>query len=112
MKIDCIFVQLHAGDSMFFAGKNFQTKLDAKRDLGLKLTYDTEEKELNVQYAGQTTQVPSTSIFHYQPIKGNEDIKAVKTHTNHAMKKGISSAQVQTPTDHVFKGPGAGQTKQ
>lgn len=102
----CSFVQLHKGECLFHAGKNHGEKLFAKS--GLHLDYDRKEKELSVVYAGETTWLPSTSVFHYTPEVNAQNVKEI-TQISHAQDtRKIKSAQVSTPHGHVFQGEGAG----
>lgn len=75
------------------------------------MSYDRKEKELTIEYNGKVAYLPSTSVSSYQVIGESKQEEAKPTHTSHPMKRGIQSAQVQTPTGHVFQGEGSGQTR-
>ena len=108
------YAELHS--PFFVGGKSFGTKLDPKTTQGLSLFYDKPEKELVVYWKNHlgtfVANLPSSNVVSYQPIIEGVESKVVEQHKAHPMKKGIQSAQVQTPMDHVFQGEGAGKTKQ
>lgn len=108
MKINVQFAELHT--PLFLGGKNFGMKLDTSKLAGLKMTYDRAEKELIVEWNKKTAYLPSANVASYEEVSAKEE-KPVVTHQSHPMKKGIASAQVQTPMGHVFQGEGSGQTR-
>lgn len=85
------FAQLHT--PLFFAGINFGEKLDASKRTGLTMLYDRANKELNVQYAGRSTVIPTESnVVHMEP--GDVEVKKATPVTGNG--KAIK-AQVQVP---------------
>jgi hypothetical protein len=100
------YAKLH--DDLFLNGKNFGKGLDAKRHGGIKLVYDSDEKELLVTWMGKTAHVPSQNVASYC-VGEAEDRKVNQVAS--PMVAGVSgSAQVGTPMSHVHAGPGAGKT--
>jgi hypothetical protein len=99
------FAKLH--DDLFFGGKSFGKRLEPLNNGGLKMVYDTEEKELLVTWGDKTTHVPSTNIASYS-VGAVEDRKLVQMGS--PMISGIGKAQVETPMGHVQAGPGYGKT--
>jgi len=108
MKLKISYAELHTG--LFLGGTNFGTKLDSSKRTDLKMTYDKEEKELVIEWNGKTAFLPSTSVASYQVFEEKKPEEIRPTHKSHPQKRGIASAQVQTPMGHVFQGEGAGQT--
>lgn len=100
---------------LFLNRRNFGEKLENKIDLVLE--YDTQRKELYVQYNGRVAIIPSSGLASIEPTNP-EDVgynggkfQPVKTHGSHPTIAGIASAQVSSPHDHVFAGPGNGKVK-
>lgn len=102
-KIDLKFAELH--NALFLAGKNFGLKLDPSKLAGLKLVYDRAEKELLVHWGEEVGIVPSSNIASM--VAG---IAIAKAPSVHPIAAGKIVAQVSSPMDHVFAGPGAGKT--
>lgn len=108
MKIELSFAELH--NPLFLAGTNLQMKLQPEKRTGLKLTYDRAEKELLVEWQGQTAIVPSSNISSMTPklILNPAKIEPQAPTPELARR----SAQVSTPQSHVHAGPGHGDTGQ
>jgi hypothetical protein len=114
MKLDIKSVQLHG--TLFLGGKNFKEKVDIHSIPGLKLTLTFLEEKVLVlvlQWKEFSTIIQSFSHAEPKNIKdiGFESLVKAKTkeipvvQVSHPMKTGVAtSAQVSTPTDHVFKG--------
>jgi hypothetical protein len=123
-------VFLTAGDK----GYNLKNKLNVKERKGLKLQYDAETELMHVEYNGFKALVPSTNIVVMIPWDSEmsapktpdepervsadavRDAQRADTPTGAppTLKQGIKQsidAQVSTPTDHVFAGPGKGKTR-
>ncbi len=108
MKIEMKLVQLHT--NLFLSSTNLLDKLDIKR-AGLKLVYDSDEKELIVYFNAEMAIIPMSNVASMTPVNcvpyGMEEkpkeVKALGGNI-HAHN---SKAQVSSPTDHVFaEGPG------
>ena len=95
--------ELH--NPLFLSGTNLQMKLDPSKRDGLDLVYDREEKELLVTYKDDTAIIPSSNVASMIP----GTVVKPKAITHHAVA--TIKAQVSTPQDHVFAGPGQGKTK-
>lgn len=108
MKIDLSFAELH--NPLFLAGTNLQMKLQPDKRTGLKLVYDRTEKELLVEWQGQTAIVPSSNISSMTPKLADVPTKAEPAQPNPEMAR--RTAQVETPQSHVHAGPGHGTTGQ
>lgn len=105
--VDVSFARLH--DDLFFGGKSFGKRLEPANQGGLKMVYDTDLKELLVQWGTKTARIPSTNIVSYCTDPG-EDRKIVQM--GHPMVAGAAiTAQVETPFGHVHAGPGKGKSK-
>lgn len=103
----CKYVELHS--PLFLAGTNLQMKLDIERRRGLAMVYDRTAQELQVTWQGETAYLPSTSVFSYVPATL---AKAPDAPTEEKRGPGRPpKAQVSSPTDHVFAGPGHGKSK-
>ncbi len=89
---------------LFLSGTNLGQKLDPTKRSGLGLVFDNEKKRLIVSYSGKIAQVPEPNVAYW--IEGKPQVEE-KT----AMKKVQFSAQVSTPQDHVFAGPGGGKAR-
>ncbi len=108
MKIELSFAELH--NPLFLAGTNLQMKLQPEKRQGLKLTYDRAEKELLVEWAGETAIVPSSNISSMTPKKVEPEREIRPASPTPGL--GRASAQVSTPQSHVHAGPGHGDTGQ
>lgn len=100
---------------LFLNRRNFGEKLEAKIDLGIE--YDMNRKELYVAYNGRVAIIPSSALASIEPVNtedvgyDGESFQPVKAPVSHPMVSDIGSAQVSTPHDYVFAGPGKGKTK-
>ncbi len=109
MKLEIEFAELH--NPLFLAGTNLQMKLDPTKRTGLKLEYDRAEKELLVTYNGRMAIVPSANVSSMTPVATDPALYA-KIGTDMSLAPKVKpTAQVASPTDHVFAGPGHGKTK-
>ncbi len=99
------FATLH--DPVFIGGKNFDTKLDLDRYVGLKLEYDEDRKELQATWNGETS-CTTTNVKSF--VRGEFVSKRIQQ-VSHPQVMNIGGAQVETPHGHVFAGPGKGKTK-
>lgn len=97
------FAELHS--PLFHAGRNHGTKLETDKRPDLKLEYDEDKKELRVLYNHRVSRLPCTSV-HSMEEKASivkADVKPVINEHRTEDKSKRSSAQVSTPTSHVFK---------
>ncbi len=86
-------------------GKNHSGKL--RHSDGVAMRYCRVHKEMLVHYNGEDGVIPATNIALLVPVKHKPKAKAAEpAGPNIAIK-----AQVETPQDHVFAGPGHGKTK-
>jgi hypothetical protein len=124
-KIALKFAELHT--PLFLAGTNLGLKLNPRERKGLEIEYDRAEKELWVHWNGGMAIVPSTNVASMTlwqadaallttdkigldsgaAILGARDVEVVPLPL---ITKTKVSAQVSTPTSHVFEGPGAGKS--
>jgi len=105
MSIKLKWAEVHT--PLFVAGCNLGQKLDPHKRTGLKLLLDKEENLLEVHWNQEIGYVPLSNVAvmikaaeHHEPKPTPAPAPAAKV-----------EAQVSTPQDHVFKGPGAGKTK-
>ncbi len=111
MKIDLDSAELHS--PLFLGGKNHQLKLAATERTGVKLVYDRAEKELLVSWRCPLGKdhlgiVPLSNVAVMCPAK--EDAEATKLQAKvEPVILHKHTAQVSSPTDHVFAGPGKGK---
>ena len=109
MKTPIVWAELHS--PIFLAGTNLSQKLDPKKRTGLKMEFDETKRHLYVTWNGMTGRVPEASVLHmiekYDAADEfiNEIVAAEK-----AIPFDPGAAQVDSPTSHVFAGPGKGQT--
>jgi hypothetical protein len=104
------YVELHS--PLFLAGTNLQMKLDIEKRRGLVMEYDRQEKELKVTWNGDTAYLPCTSVFSMVPVTMTKVTNIDPTPDHEKRGPGRpAKAQVSTPQDHVFAGPGFGKTK-
>lgn len=101
MKINLEFAELHT--PLFLGGRNFGLKLDNNKFSGLNLVYDQTEKELWITHNNKTAIVPTSNVVSMTPgeLKPVEEIAKPVA----APQRGVRSAQVSTPTSHVFATP-------
>lgn len=100
------YAQLHT--PLFLAGTNLSEKLDT-RDLkrrGLALHFDENKRRLIVQYNGRTANIPEGNVASFVLPDPNAKEKVIPVRP-----VGQISAQVSSPQDHVFGGPGKGKSK-
>lgn len=101
MRINLCFAELHT--PLFLGGRNFGLKLDNDKFSGLGLVYDQTEKELWITNEGKTAIVPTSNVVSMTPAP---KAKAVSQSNLPPEKfKTNLSAQVSTPTSHVFTKP-------
>jgi hypothetical protein len=87
----CKYAELN--QPLFLGSKNLSQKLDAKRNVGLKLDYDEKLKELTVTWNGQRAIFPN---FNGYVVEWDEsEFKQPVTIT---VPQGKIKAQVSTPT--------------
>ena len=99
------FAELH--NALFMAGVNLQLKLDPKKREGMVLEYYREFKELHVKYKDKTAIVPTTNVSAMIPAS---EVDVQDPATAQVTPMGKVTAQVSSPMDHVFAGPGHGKT--
>lgn len=103
-KLNLTYAELHA--PLFLGGKNHQLKLVAGSEM--KLVYDRDEKELLVSWTNHKGTheaiVPLSTVLSMWPKTG-EVVEIKKAAAPQPQVK----AQVETPQDHVFAGPGKGK---
>ncbi len=115
MKVDLEFVELHS--PLFMSdhkqlGKNFGTKIDHKKHPGMTLVYDRVEKELLVSHGGREAIIPLTNVVSMTPsILKVLPLEQPKV-ADPELARPRATAQVSTPTSHVFAGKGHGETGQ
>ena len=119
------YATLHA-PHFHLSGVNLGDKLDSrpKGRQGLMLQWDAEDKELLVIYQGRVEHVPETNVKSYvlkdelPPSAIVKEVPKVNEAPIHQAPDKMmarpprATAQVSTPTQHVFAGPGAGDTGQ
>ena len=93
--------------ALFVAGTNLGLKHCPKKRVGLILAFDRDFKELLVTWNGETAHVPEANVSLW--IEADPVAKLVTEQP--APPKGKVTAQVATPQDHVFSGPGGGKTR-
>lgn len=118
MKVELSFAELHT--SLFLGGTNWGLKLYKKQPKGeLLLAYDRQAKELLIKHKKDIAIVPSSNVASMTPMPesleevNEEHGKAPNPLVPAKAKPGPKpnlSAQVGSPSDHVFQGPGAGKT--
>lgn len=110
MKIPLTFAELHT--PLFLNGVNWNLKLFEKSAKGhLELVYDRAEKELLVTHDKHVAIIPSSNVVTMHPKA--EAVKPVEAPAIATHKGGTNpkvKAQAASPMDHVFNGPGHGQT--
>ncbi len=109
MRTKIVWAELHA--PLFLAGTNLGQKLDHKVKGGVTMEYCEDKHHLYVTYNGHTARVPETSVLSMVEAGESAAEKfAADVALAHAGKP--ITAQASSPTDHVFAGPGGGQTGQ
>ena len=101
-KIELKFAELHT--ALFLCGKNHGMKLDPTKQMGLSLIYDRGEKELLVGWSGQEAIIPLSNVVS---MTAGEPKRKPAVVQNAPVRP---TAQVSTPTSHVFAGEGHGDT--
>lgn len=97
-------------DPLFHAGKNFGQKIESKKPGDAELIYYEDSQMLHITHNGKTSWVHVTSTSSMTPALVQE-VAAEPANTVQTAKTGkhqkVQSAQVHTPTSHVFgEGPG------
>jgi hypothetical protein len=106
MKIDLTFAELH--HPLFLGGTNWQLKLQEKTAKGhLTLVYDRSEKELLVKFNEHIAIIPTTNVACMHPKL--DSIKPIEEKKHNTQPNPKITAQVGSPMDHVFAGPGKGK---
>ena len=105
MAIKLKWAEVHT--PLFVAGCNLGCKLDPHKRNGLKLFFDKEENLLEVHWNQEIGYVPMSNVAVMIKTPDLPEPKPVPA----PAPIGKVEAQVSTPQDHVFKGPGAGKTK-
>ena len=107
MKKEVRFLEVYS--DIFFVGKNFGKKLPGTVK-ELTIWYDTEKDWFELHYKGRVGYTKQNSAF-WEFEEGDKPEEIVNTHKPMDTKR-IKGAQVSGPTDHVFKGEGAGLKRQ
>lgn len=98
-------------NTFLLSGKNFGPTIESEKITGIDMVYDQIEKELWLTYKGITGFAPSTNVSFLVPLQtALENVLQSEPPTIQSRAK--KTAQVSTPTGHVFEGPGHGQTGQ
>lgn len=115
MKIAIESADLH--NPIFLAGTNLQKKLDPSKRMGLQLTYDMDKEHLLVHYKSRVLivplanvsgmDVPESLVYLFAPAEDQPAVRAAAPMST--FPGGKIKAQVSSPTDHVFAGPGGGR---
>lgn len=109
MKIDIEFAELHS--PLFFLGKNFGMKLDHAKYPEITLTYDSDPDWLVVGWKGRVTFVPTPNVANMTPREKKGAAKVAELKPGRVVVEPSLSAQVETPTSHVFAGEGKGKSR-
>ncbi len=112
MRTEIIWAEVHSPIFMGSGpgpGINLGQKLDPKARKGLKLEYDEVKRHLYVTLDQKTVRVPETSVLSMVEGPITPAVAEVITKLN-ATGFDPNAAQVETPTGHVFAGPGKGKT--
>lgn len=110
MRTKIQWAELHA--PLFLAGVNLGQKIpSAKHKSGFAMEYDEAKRHLYVTYNNATARIPETSVLSMVEAKDGGVITTdnLIDHIASVAAKAME-AQVETPTSHVFAGPGKGQT--
>lgn len=115
MRIEIEWAELHA--PIFLAGTNLSQKLDPAKRQGLSMVYDEDKRHLYVTYNNgkgtkQTARVPETSVLSLIEAEKSPVVVGAgkQEQVSAAPVFNPNAAQVDSPTAHVFGGPGKGQT--
>jgi len=112
MRIELEFAELHT--ALFLGGKNHGLKLHNVRPGDPELIYDRAEKELWISHNNKVAIIPLSNVVSMTPtiesLKPQPEAQepVVQTVKTAKFQKTIS-AQVSTPTSHVFRGEGGGE---
>lgn len=106
MKVNCELVYLHA-PYFHITGMNLGERLDTRQRKDLKATWDTEEKEMTVEFQGRVGMIPESNVKSYFPYNNVTPIVEEKKKDEAPREK--IKAQASSPTGHVFAGPGGGK---
>lgn len=106
MKVAVELAHLNA-PHFHITGKSLGDRLDTRTSRELKLEWDDETKELAITWGGRTGYAVSSNVKSYFPFEAIPIQSAAPA----PPKLEKRTAQVSTPMDHVFAGPGAGKTK-
>jgi len=119
-KIEISRAELHG--PIILGGKNLGTmnnKLTASN--GVRMHYCRVHHELHIHCNGDDGIIPSANIALLVPVKHKAKVEAVNSNPIRTIVDtskvqvgtpgGPVKAQVETPQDHVFAGPGHGKTK-
>lgn len=102
-------IEFHA--PLFFAGRNFGTKVEVNKIDGLSIGYDEKYGLFKISYNGKLATASDTSAFLWELVEDQpESPEIVNEHKTSDIGK-FKTAQVSTPHGHVFEGPGKGKTK-
>lgn len=112
MKIAIELANLHSPHFHMsgIGGKNMGDKLDVRSARDIKIEWNTETKQLEVSWNGRIGLIPESNIKSMFPQEATV-IEMPVNKSSPIRKETRSTAQVETPQDHVFAGPGAGKTK-
>jgi hypothetical protein len=102
------YAELHS--VLFLGGVNHGLKLGDVYKKGHELIYDRAEKELIVRFSDKKGDheaiIPLTNVASMHPRK---EAKPIPIEQALPQPTARASAQVSSPTDHVFAGPGKGK---
>lgn len=95
---------------ILLGGKNFGNTIEVAKNVNLELEYDSDEKEVWMKYNGRVGIIPMGNVDVLVPA--HEETKAAEPPPPPAPApaRGKIRAQVSGPQQHVFEGPGHGQT--
>jgi hypothetical protein len=107
-RIELSYAELHS--VLFLGGVNHGLKLGDVYKKGHELIYDRAEKELIVRFSDKKGDheaiIPLTNVASMHPRK---EAKPIPIEQALPQPTARASAQVSSPTDHVFAGPGKGK---
>lgn len=103
------FTELHS--PLFHGGKNFTGKIFADKEIQMELVVREIDgfqiPFVQLTYRNKPTLLPMTSINHLTEEHGLVERPTNAHHTQDIAK--FQGAQVGSPMDHVFAGPGKGK---
>lgn len=100
--LDIKYAELHT--ALFLKGTNLGLKLNPHHRGGLILKYDREARELLVSFNGETAIIPTTNVASM--VEGKQPDRKEEVKEPFVAK----TAQVSSPMQHVFAGPGHGKS--